>query len=99
MADRNYSAYQQKAIKRYYDNREQIDEQRLSELVTNLYLSEGKKRDKMWITASELMDRLGVPKSRIEHVISKADPATLAEVVQDLQNGNIPKKKKSEKKK
>lgn len=94
MADREYSSYQQKAIKRYYENRDQIDEQRLSELVTNLYLAEGKKQAKMWITAGELMERLGVPKSRIEHVMAKADPAILAEVVKDLQTGAIPKKQK-----
>ena len=39
MSDRNYSPYQQKVIQRYYDNREQMDEQRLAELVTNLYLA------------------------------------------------------------
>ena len=39
-----FSDYQRKVIKRYYDNREQVDEQRLAELVTSLYLAEGKKR-------------------------------------------------------
>jgi len=47
----NLLEYQQKVIKNYYDNREQIDGQRLSELVTNLFLSEGKKREKLWLTA------------------------------------------------
>ena len=40
---KKYSKYQQKVIQRYYENREQIDEQRLSELVTSLYLAEKKK--------------------------------------------------------
>ena len=44
-----HSEYQKKIIRRYYDNREQVDEQRLAELVTNLYLSEGKKKlEKLW---------------------------------------------------
>lgn len=89
MADREYSKYQQKVIKRYYDNREQIDEQRLSELVTNLFLAEGKKQEKMWQTAEELMKRMKVPDSRVKHVVSSRDPALLAEVVQDIQNGRI----------
>ena len=38
MAER--SKYQQKVIKNYYDNREAISLQRLSELVTELYLAE-----------------------------------------------------------
>src|SRR5258708_28855312 len=42
-----YSNYQKKVIQRFYDNRESGDEQRLAELVTNIYLSEGKKREKL----------------------------------------------------
>ena len=83
---KNHSNYQQKVIKRYYDNREQIDEQRLSELVANLYLAEGKKRVKLWQTARDLMSRLKVPDGRVEHVVQTDDPAILAEVVKDLQN-------------
>ena len=36
MADREYSSYQKKVIQRYYDNRDQLDHQKLSELVTNI---------------------------------------------------------------
>ncbi len=86
---KNYSNYQQKVIKRYYDNREQIDEQRLSELVSSLYLADGKKRAKLWQTAQDLMSRLKVPEGRIEHIVKTDDPAILAEVVKDLQNGLI----------
>lgn len=85
----DFSKYQKKVIKRYYDNRDQIDDQRLSELCTNLYLSEGKKRAKLWETARELMARLKVPQSRIDHVANSDDPALLAEVVKDLQAGKI----------
>ncbi len=89
MADREYTRYQQKAISRYYDNRDQLDSQRLSELVADLYLAEGKKRAKLWVTAQELMVRLNVPPSRIEHVVKSADPTILAEVVKDLAAGKI----------
>jgi hypothetical protein len=88
---KKYSKYQQNVIKRYYDNREQIDEQRLAELVTSLYLANGKKRDKLWESAKDVMIRLKVPESRVEHVIETADPAILAEVVKDIQNGSIPR--------
>ena len=89
MANRDYTPHQQKIIKRYYDNREQIDEQRLAELVTNLYLASDKKKKKLWEQAEETMKRLKVPESRIAHVVKTADPAILANVVQDIQNGNI----------
>jgi hypothetical protein len=84
-----YSNYQRKVISRYYDNREQIDNQRLSELTTELYLAQGKKRAKLWKTAEELMLRLNVPPGRVQHVVSSDDAAILAEVVNDLQAGRI----------
>jgi hypothetical protein len=87
----DYTDYQKKVIRRYYDNREAIDSQKLSELVTNLFLAEGKKRGKLWETAEEMMRRLKVPESRIAHVVKSADPAILAAVVEDLQKGVIGK--------
>ncbi|MFP6765778.1 MAG: hypothetical protein VB858_19260 [Planctomycetaceae bacterium] len=89
MASRDYSPHQQKIIRRYYDNREQIDQQRLAELVTSLYLAPEKKKARLWEQAEEAMQRLKVPAARITHVVAAADPAILADVVQDIQNGNI----------
>ena len=89
MADREYTRHQQNIIKRYYDNREQIDSQRLSELCTNLYLASGKKQEKMWVTAQETMTRLGVKQSRIDHIMSSKDPAILAELVKDIERGVV----------
>ncbi len=88
---RSKEDHQRQIISRYYENRDQIDSQRLSELVTNLYLADSaKKRDKHWTVALDLMQRLKVPASRIEHVMKQRDPAILAEVVNDLQSGKIP---------
>jgi hypothetical protein len=89
MADRDYSAYQQKVIKRYYDNKDLIDEQRLSELVTNLYLAPPKKQAKMWETAEDLMTRMKLPATRIAHVMQSKDVAVLAKVVEELQKGTL----------
>jgi len=89
MADRDYSKYQKKVIQRYYDNRDGLDGQRLSELVADLYLAEGKKKAKLWETAKELMTRLNVPASRVEHVVATGDAAILAEVVKDIASGKI----------
>ena len=90
--NRNFSPSQQKIIKRFYDNRDQLDEQHLAENVTNLYLATGEKQKaKIWKTVEEMMGRLGVPESRINHILDKKDPAILAEVVKDLQTGKIKK--------
>jgi hypothetical protein len=91
MADREYSRYQSKVIKSFYDNRDTSDQQRLSELVADLYLTEGKKKAKLWATAEEIMTRLGVPASRIAHIVASDDAAILAEVVKDIQAGKIQK--------
>lgn len=89
MAQREYTNHQRKVISRFYENRDQIDEQKLGELVTNLYLAGDKQKVKLWKSAEEAMRRLKVPESRITHVVGTQDPAILAEVVQDLLNGRI----------
>ena len=97
MAGRDYTPHQQKIIKRYYDNREQIDAQRLGELCTSLYLATGKKQEKLWQSAEDTMTRMGVRETRVRHIIDQKDPAVLAMLVQDLEKGTLkldpPKKK------
>ena len=84
MGMENYSKHQQGIIKRYYENIDQITWQKLSELVGDLYLAEGKKRDKLWQTAAGHMEKLTVPKDRIDHILAKKDPAMLARLVEEL---------------
>jgi hypothetical protein len=84
-----YSEYQKKVIRRYYENREQGDEQRLAELVAELYLAAGKKRDRLWSQARECLARLRVPPGRIDHVVRAQDAALLAEVVKELEAGTL----------
>lgn len=83
MAD--YSPYQQKIIKRYYRNYDALKVQRLAELVTELYLAEGKKRDRLWTQVGESLTKLEFPASRIEHLLLKRDPALLAGVLNELE--------------
>ena len=80
----DYPKHQQKIIKRYYENIDQISLQRLSELVADLYLASGKKRDKLWESAAACMKKLGLPQQRIDHVLDKKDPELLARVVKEL---------------
>ncbi len=83
MAD--FSPYQRKIIKRYYNNYDAIASQRLSELVGELYLTEGKKRDKLWTRVAELLTKLEFPATRIEHLLAKRDPSLLAGVMKELE--------------
>ncbi len=85
MAERDYTPYQQKIIRRYYDNSDTLQLQRLSELVGDLYLAEGKKLQKLWQSAAVAMEKLGVPKARIEHLLQQAKPGLVAELVKELE--------------
>jgi hypothetical protein len=82
----DYSPYQLKIIKRYYDNHGTIHRQRLAELVSELYLAEGKKRERAWQTVAVVMHKLGVPQSRIDHLVKQANPALIAEVVKEFES-------------
>jgi len=81
---KSYSKHQQKIIKNYYDNREAISLQRLGELVTDLYLAEGKTRETKWKQAIAAMEKLGLKPARIAQLRKKDDPALLAKLVEEL---------------
>lgn len=84
MGMENYSAHQQKIIKRYYENIDGISLQRLSELVADLYLAEGKKRAKLWESAAGCMQKLGVPQARIDHLLAQGKAELVANLVKEL---------------
>ena len=81
----DYTRYQRGIIKRYYGNQDAIQRQRLAEPVTELFLAEGKKRQRLWTAAATTMQKLGVPQSRIDHLVKQDDPANVAEVVKELE--------------
>ena len=83
MAD--FSPYQQKIIKRYYNNYDSIQSQKLAEMVTEIYLAEGKKLDRLWVRVGEMLTKLEFPASRIEHLLQKRDPALLAGVMKEME--------------
>lgn len=82
MAER--SKYQDKIIKNYYQNRDAIALQRLSELVSELYLAEGKGRERKWKSVAGALEKLGIPASRIEHLVGQDNPALVAKLVEEL---------------
>jgi len=78
----DYTPYQTQIIKRYYNNRDSIMTQKLSELVTELYLAEGKKREKVWKRITAALTQLGVEPDRIEQFVNMDNPAKLAEFLE-----------------
>jgi hypothetical protein len=72
----NRTRHQEKIIRNYYQNRDEIAVQRLQELATDLYLSEGKKRLQLWKNVVTHLTALKVPQSQIDHLV-KTDKAEL----------------------
>lgn len=77
MAD--FSAHQLKIIGRYYDHREGIALNRLSEIVTDLMLADtDRRRNQLWKRAEQAMNTLKVPPSIKQHLLMTRDPQALA---------------------
>ncbi len=82
MAER--TKYQQNIIKNYYQNQDAILMQRLSEQVTELYLSTGKARTKLWQRVVTTLEKLKIPQSRIDHLVKTDNAALVAKLVEEL---------------
>ena len=80
----NYSKHQQNIIKNYYENRDAIALQRVQELVTELYLSEGKKRQRYWDQVRLHLAKLGFTQPQIDHLVAQDKPELVATIVQKL---------------
>jgi len=78
------SKYQQKIIKNYYQNLDAITLQKLGEQVTELYLAEGKARDRVWKRIVKSLETLKVPATRIEHLQKADNPALVAKLLEEL---------------
>lgn len=79
-----HTKYQQNIIKKYYENRDSIALQRAQELVTELYLSTGKKREKHWKSLRLHLQKLGIKDDTLDHLESQDDPQQVAKLVQRL---------------
>ncbi len=75
------SRYQEKIIKNYYQNRDAIGLQKAQEAVTELYLSEGKKRATIWKRLASHLQKMGLPQSQIDQLRQQDDPELVANVL------------------
>ena len=84
MAKREYSQHQKTVISGYYKNLDTIMLQKLSELVTELYLADtDTKRDRLWQRAEKAMSQLKIPPKIIGHIMEKRKVEILARNLQD----------------
>jgi len=78
---RDLTRYQQGVIRRYYQNQDQLREQSLADLVTDLYLATtDKKREALWKRARTLLEGLNVAPATVEAVMTARNPKALAEM-------------------
>ncbi|MEC8475428.1 MAG: hypothetical protein VXZ38_12300 [Planctomycetota bacterium] len=75
------SRYQEKIIKNYYQNRDAIGLQKAQEAVTELYLSEGKKRETVWKRLTSHLEKVGLPPKQIAHLRSEDSPELVLEAL------------------
>jgi Leucine-rich repeat (LRR) protein len=80
----NRSAHQEKIIKNYYKNRDSIGIQKAQEAITELYLSQGKKRETIWKRLCSHLEKAGLSEKQIQQLREKDDPAMVAEAIQKL---------------
>jgi hypothetical protein len=81
-----YSKFQQNVIKNYYENFDTLQLQKLGEHVTELYLAEGKARERRWTQVIAVLEKLKIPAARIKHLRESDNPALLAGLLQELLN-------------
>jgi hypothetical protein len=78
------SAYQDRIIRNYYQNHDDIMLQRLGDLVTDLFLAEGKAKAKLWKRVAEILEKLKIPKDQIQHLVHSDNPTLVANVLKKL---------------
>ena len=83
MTKKEYSAYQSEVISRYYSNMNVIMLQKLSELVSELYLADDAKKEKLWQRVQKAMSNLKVKEGLARHIMEKKDVEILAKNLQD----------------
>jgi hypothetical protein len=84
MPKNDYSDYQKSVISGYYSNLDAIMLQKLSELVSELYIADTQsRRQRLWQRVHKAMLNLKIPPAIIEHIIEKKDIEVLAKNLQD----------------
>jgi hypothetical protein len=78
------SSYQDSIIRNYYQNQDAIMLQKLSDLVTDLYLAEGKAKDRLWKRVEAALKNLKIPENQIEHIVKSDNPLLVANLLKKL---------------
>lgn len=78
----NRTPHQERIIRNYYQHRDSIGLQKAQEAVTELYLSEGKKRQTIWKRLASHLEKVGVKEDKIAELREADDPAAVAKLLE-----------------
>lgn len=82
---KDLTPYQKGVIKRYYENKDTIALQKLSEIVSDLWLEkDASKRRRLWASAEAAMVGAGVKPEAAADVVKKQDLNKLATITGEL---------------
>ena len=79
------SRHQQKIVGRYYEHRDTIMLTKLSEMVTELYLAEGKKAEMLWTRVEKALASTDADPKKTASVLDSRSVEALASLVSSLQ--------------
>jgi len=84
------SSYQRGIVKRYYAHLDSITLAKLSELVSDLAVSDpGPKADKLWTKVENALDKTAAADERVLAIVRQKDVKALAQLVGDLAAGKV----------
>jgi hypothetical protein len=76
---RDYTPHQQRIIRNYYRNLDQIRAQRLQEIVGEIWLATSeKKKDRLWARAADLLGGADAAPAEVRLVLERRDVEALA---------------------
>lgn len=76
--------YQKAKIDRYYQNLDTMTTQKLSELVSDLWLAEGQDKVKLWEVVAKALSKTRADSARVARITSGKDLQGLAKLVGEL---------------
>ena len=77
--------HQKGIVKRYYENKETIQTQKLGEIVSELSVcTDEKKRKRLWKSARTALLNAGVHEGKVEKVVNSGKVDKLAEVLSEV---------------
>ncbi len=80
-----HTAHQKGIIKRYYENKSDINSQKLGEIVSDLYLeTNAAKQKRLWASAETALLNLGANKAQVDQIVAERNLPALAKLVEKI---------------